>query len=50
MAQPYRVFGAEFGLLWLTSENALADTEGTRILTLNEFWELEEWWNEDADR
>ena len=37
------VFGAEFGLLWLTSENELADTDGTRIVTLDEILEdLEE--------
>jgi pilus assembly protein CpaB len=33
------VFGAEFGHIWLTAENADADESGTRIVTLGEAYE-----------
>jgi pilus assembly protein CpaB len=32
------VFGAEFGHIWLTAENAEADESGTRIVTLGEVY------------
>ena len=32
------VFGAEFGHIWLTAENADADESGTRIVTLGEVY------------
>ena len=33
------VFAAEFGYIWLTAENAAADEDGTRIVTLDEAYE-----------
>ena len=32
------VFGAEFGLVWLTAEDANADESGTRVVTLDEVY------------
>lgn len=33
------VYAAEFGYIWLTAENAAADEDGTRIVTLGEAYE-----------